>query len=305
MFMVRNMRHIKSIIGLLLLMTIQVNGQSIKKITYRIKDDSLHNPILKIEEFDLNGNLMRKTDCLDEKCKGKDVDTFIYNSKGLKIMDSTYTTKYGYHQLITKYMYQYDIDGNLIVKRDIEELTKDSVGYAEVYKYSNGHVIREEHYPAFGKKPYLTLILHDYNALGQLTSKTELRGHDTTTIDNQRTYLYDESGNLLEEKFSTDENGELKWSSSTEYEYDSLNRLTQERWLCCENTIDSTNYAYDEHGRLLSEMTFPGYDGESWSKWFVNSYDEQTGLLIQRNHFLTYRDTVYPKQIEIVSYEYY
>jgi len=113
---------------LLLIISFQSYSQSIKKKIYKSKFG-----VFKIEDFDINENLIRRQKCFDNKCIKADVKVNIYNNKNQLIEDSIYTNEHGYHQLIWRKKYTYYPSGLLYTEIKVNK--NCSTGYDDLNTY--------------------------------------------------------------------------------------------------------------------------------------------------------------------------
>jgi hypothetical protein len=279
-------------------------SQTIKTKSYFSK--SKGKPILlKIEEFDKNGNLTKETECQDRNCSKVDIEVRIYNDKGQLIEDSIYTNKWGYHQLIWHTEYTYYSNGDLKTEKKVNETCPDGFDDLNTYYYDSiGRLIKIHNQNKCDNEHYFDYpIYFKYDSLGNQIEKIAKK-RDTSIVFYKNVYQFDKNNNLISDTYYFHEHGSLELSSIREYHYDSLNRLTKEKWIISETNADSTSYTYYDNGLIKSEIRHPKYSDERLS-WFEYSYDKKNNLIERQLYYLNDNSRKRKGFKELFEYEYY
>lgn len=279
-------------------------SQTIKTKTYMRKGQG-KTIVSKIEAFDKNGNLVKEIRCYDNDCSKKDVEVYIYNNQGHIIEDSIFTNKYGYHQLIWRTKYTYYDNGKLKTEKKINEDCSEGFDDLNTYFYNNEEkLIKIYNQNACDNKHYFDYpIYFKYDSLGNQIEKIA-KYRDTSVIFYKNVYQYDKMNNLISNTYYFHTNDSLELSSIKEYEYDSLSRLIQGKWIYSENNIVSTSYSYNTYGLLKSEMEHPKYSNSRIS-WIENIYDEKNNLTERQQYYLTDKGRKRKGRKQLIVYEYY
>ncbi len=266
----------------------------------------LSNTLLKIEEFDKNGNSIRKTECQDKKCKKREVHTLIYNNLGQLTEESIYTNKWGYIKLIWRREYTYYANGRL--KTEIKINKNCSDGYDDYITYYYDSIGRlsmvYNKYSCFNKGYFNYPINYIYDSSNNLIEKIATYG-DTSLIFYKHVYSYDINNNLVLDKYFYSYRDNLTISSMTDFKYDSLNRLILKRWISSPTYIDSTTYEYYNNGLIKSETKYPINNPYKKITWFENFYDENGNHVLKQYYFLNRKDKKVKVGKDLIKYKYF
>lgn len=282
----------------------QTFGQTVKKKSYYSFSKGKQT-LTKKEEFDYIGNIIRETRCLDKGCTKVQVKEMIYNNKGQLVQDSTYTNKYGYHQLIWRTQYTYHNNGLLKTEKKINEGCADGFDDLNTFYYDSlDRLVKIQNENRCDNDHYFDYPIYImYDSIGNKIENIA-KYSDTTTVFYKNIYSYDANGNLTSDTYFFHKEDSLELSSIRAYEYDSLNQLTKEKRILSETNSDSTSFEYYDNGLLKTEIKHPQYSDEllRWIKYVYNEND----YLIERQHY--YQDKNGRKRKgtkEIVRYEFY
>lgn len=174
--------------------------------------------------------------------------------------------------------YEYDENGNMILKVNIDE---DGDVDRYTYEYDdNGNLISEKH---VGPDWYEYQYTYGYDENGNmLFEKNVYEDGDTS----QNTYQYDEKSNMIS-KVSINRDGD---KSEYTYRYDENGNCISEVSIDGDGEIRDYSWTYDENGNMTSKTRkFSGY---TWYEEFA--YDKNGNLL-------THKEENYDGELEIIA----
>lgn len=162
--------------------------------------------------------------------------------------------------------YEYDENGNMILKVNIDE---DGDVDRYTYEYDeNGNLVLQKH---TGPDWYEYEFTFGYDENGNmLFSKEEYEDGDKS----QTTYQYDENGNMISE-VSIDRNGD---KSEYTYKYDKNGNCISEVSIDGDGEIRDYSWTYDENGNKLTELS--NFRSSTW--YYEYTYDENGNLLVEK-----------------------
>lgn len=221
-----------------------------------------------LREYDKNG-VLRKETTYDYTGEVEVVTE--YNEAGLPIRKESFSSTYTVE-------YEYDDEGILL--KEIETDYDDNNEVDKIY---------EDIYDSDGEMIQRTIISSDGSSV--LASRTEtVEDGNKKTINSygsndELRYItekeYDEKGNLLKEITYSIENGEREFLSSSEYTYDSENRVINHVFELVDRT--EIKYEYSDEGYLSKESIIK----EKWisSQVFSDGSDAVLTEVITVNYY--------------------
>ncbi len=231
--------------------------------------------------------------------------------------------------------YQYDNIGNKIAEKDARAYDENWTQEATAtYTYDYANRIIEQ------TNAENQSINTTYDTLGRLKTQTDSKGNTTTytydklgrliqtetPFDNSNTtktkHYYDNNGNTTKEKQQTNKPGEPENYHTTEYEYDSRNRLIKIIKHDTDGTKNYTQYHYDAVGNktkmftglnaAINTTTETGTDTDySVTRYSYNHLNQLTTMIDPIGQNITYKNDMTGnliKQIDrngsIITYQY-
>ena len=168
------------------------------------------------------------------------------DNKTYLLKDRTYEYNLGNTIETTKsYFDENNYSTNVITKNYLNNVVSNKTENAEIINtyYANGLLLSEQN--QIGKRTYYT-----YNSLGKVASKYEEVENNLYKLTK---YLYDNCGNMIQEKTSNELvllNAEPSSYYIINYVYDGVNNLTSKSTSLLEETI----YTYDKDNNVIKEQ---------------------------------------------------
>ncbi len=228
------------------------------------------------ETFDDRGNItgQHSVTATDDRSNSTE---YTYDEKG-RVTKKVHTDPDGE---INTFEYEYDDRNNVTKKTQRTELGNE---FVYEYTYDDQNRVVKEVKNSYGS---VTVTTNEYDEHGNLTKITENPSDGEKKVREHR-YQYDERGNILKKEYIN--GGALV--QTTEYEYDSADRVIKRTNYSAENKIIGTvTIEYDADGNTLREKCEAGEAGDSLTPYdSIYRYDE-FGNMVYR--YYAYQDSRY------------
>jgi len=251
--------------------------KSIKEMTYigaiiteKKKEANLWEAMASADDITY-GDYTNKEKIVEERLKK--IITTKFKKDG-KLEEEIFTDTEG--NLIEKFMHKYDSQTNIKTEISINKDGKETSRMDYIYD-QNGNLMKENEYRADGSVSVVREYSYKFDHNGNIMERTAFRGGEK--IDGDK-YKYEENGNIINEFYTYDEDGEIDYTSIT---------IKNKNGKDIEDEMGTT-YEYDNKGNIVEEC----HKGDAYIAGRTRSYSYEYDAIgnwvtrIERSNEITY-----------------